>query len=206
MNGKIDYYQLFQTMYRQYGPQHWWSSDSHWETMVGAVLVQNTNWQNVDRSLANLRSSTHFEPNNLLSLSDEALMLAIKPSGFNNAKSRTIKGLFRFLATVDFDLDTLNQMTTTTDLRRQLLAIKGIGPETADVILLYVFDRPVFIADLYARRLIVHLEHCSLKDLHYLKVQQVIEPQLLPQMTVKDCQEFLALIDDHGPAFLAAQK
>lgn len=184
-------------MFQLFGPQFWWPSKSDCETLIGAILVQNTNWKNVEKSLCNLRNQTNFNPQLLSNLPLEQLKTLIKPSGFYNAKAQTIKAALAFIQQYQFDWQKITQHFSQTELRRQLLEIKGIGHETADVLLLYIFNFPVFIADTHARQLINSLESPTVPLKTYLQIKNYIEPQLLPKMSVKDFQEFHALIDDH---------
>lgn len=126
-----------------------WSAESETEYVCGAVLVQNTAWTNVERSLAALREGTAFDPVRLLALTDDELTALIRPSGFMTAKARAIRGWCRWrLSSSGARADALGDDA----LREALLALPGIGPETADVIALMVFGRRRFIFDAYGRR------------------------------------------------------
>lgn len=132
--------------------KRWWDTDNKWEILLGAVLVQNTNWRNVDYALANLNEATQFLPEKILALEKEQLQELIRPSGFNKGKSNTIIGLLTWLEGYHFDLVQVSRKDFA-ELRKELLAIKGIGEETADVLLVYVFEQSTFIADKYAQRM-----------------------------------------------------
>lgn len=132
--------------------KRWWDTDNKWEILLGAVLVQNTNWRNVDYALVNLDQATQFLPETILALDRERLQELIRPSGFNKAKANTIIGLFTWLEGYQFDLEKV-ALKDFSELRNELLAIKGIGEETADALAVYVFDHSTFIADKYAQRL-----------------------------------------------------
>ncbi|WP_203627292.1 endonuclease III domain-containing protein [Lacticaseibacillus mingshuiensis] len=187
----------------QQGPSGWWPADSKYEILVGAILVQNTNWTNVAKSLANLRASTEFDPAKLAAMSQEALIEQIRPSGFYQNKSRALLALFAWLKRRDFDLPAIAQ-TPLDQLRPQLLALPGIGQETADAMLLFVFDQSVFVADTYARRLFTWLgqptaTYSALKA----KTHEV------DAWPLHDAQELHGLIDNFGktvkdPATFAA--
>lgn len=131
------------------GPVAPWPAESETEYVCGAILVQNTAWTNVERSLAALRTATGFEPERLLALDAEELMAFIRPSGFMTAKARGIRAWCEWrLAPEGAGAEALDDDT----LRDALLALPGIGPETADVIALMVFGRRRFIFDAYGRR------------------------------------------------------
>ncbi|MFC4772853.1 endonuclease III domain-containing protein [Enterococcus hermanniensis] len=132
--------------------RRWWDTDNKWEILLGAILVQNTNWRNVDYALFNLKAATDFLPTKILQLSEDQLQEMVRPSGFYKAKSATILRLLRWFSAFDFDLKKIAAMDFE-ELRKELLAIKGIGEETADVLLVYVFGKSTFVADKYAQRL-----------------------------------------------------
>ncbi|MBU5362995.1 deoxyribonuclease I [Enterococcus raffinosus] len=132
--------------------KRWWDTDNKWEILLGAVLVQNTNWRNVDYALENLYQATQFLPEKIVALEELQLQELIRPSGFYKGKSKTILALLTWLEEYQFDLSTLAEKDFSA-LRKELLAIKGIGEETADALLVYVFDQSTFIADKYAQRM-----------------------------------------------------
>jgi endonuclease-3 related protein len=136
-----------------YGPQHWWPAESAFEMILGAYLTQNTAWKAVERSLANLRRAGALTLDGLRSLSLEDLRRLIQPSGFSTRKAPALKA---FVAMLDEEfagsLETL-AATPTPELRHRLLALPGVGPETADAILLYALGHPVPVADEYLRRI-----------------------------------------------------
>jgi len=136
-----------------YGPQHWWPAKTPFEVILGAYLTQNTVWKAVERSLANLRDAGALTIDGLRSLDREDLQNLIRPSGFHTRKAPALKA---FVAMLDGEfagsLDRLAAAETST-LRRRLLALPGIGPETADAILLYALGHPVPVADEYLRRI-----------------------------------------------------
>jgi len=199
---KANYYETFQEILSKHGHQGWWPAESDWEMMIGAVLVQNTSWTNVQKSITNLKEITDFNPALILNTPQKKLIDAIKPSGFYNAKSKTIKELFTLLSKHKFNLIYLNKNHTTNELRNILLSVTGIGPETADDILLYVFNRPVFIPDSYTRKLVAFLENVEFKSLSYQSLKRDLEPSIINQMTLSELQEFHALIDEYGTEFI----
>ena len=144
--------QIYQELFESHGPQHWWPGDSPFEIMLGAVLTQNTAWPNVERAIDNLKSDALLEPHAILQLSQDELAAALRPSGYFNIKAKRLQALCRFLLE-NPELDQLDDL----ELRERFLRVHGIGPETADDILLYAFDRPVFVIDAYTRRLFSRL-------------------------------------------------
>ena len=136
-----------------YGPQHWWPAETRFEVILGAYLTQNTTWKAVERSLANLRAVGALTLDGLRSLSLSELESLVRPSGFHARKAPALKA---FVAMLDEEfagsLDTL-AATPTASLRRRLLALPGVGPETADAILLYALNHPVPVVDEYLRRI-----------------------------------------------------
>ncbi len=148
-----DYYK---TLYDYFGPQSWWPGESIIEIMVGAVLTQNTNWQNVEKAIANLKNADVLDFQTLLLLPQSVLAEYIRPSGYYNLKAGRLKNLLIY---IDSCLGSAQELETffaceLFSLREQLLSVKGIGPETADSILLYAGRKPVFVIDTYAYRLL----------------------------------------------------
>ena len=146
---------IYQRLYRAYGPQHWWPADSAFEVMVGAVLTQNTAWKNVEQAIDNLRHGDYLDMHRMLSLSSRKLARHIRPSGYFNIKAQRLKNLYLWLE-AEGGIKVLEQQDTAS-LRSALLSVNGVGPETADDILLYAFERPVFVIDVYTRRLFSRL-------------------------------------------------
>lgn len=148
---------MHQKLAAAYGPQHWWPAgsltDSHFEVILGAYLTQNTAWTAVERSLANLREAGVLTLDGLRALPLADLQTLIRPSGFQSRKAPALKA---FVDMLDQEfagsLDAL-ATTPTESLRRRLLALPGVGPETADAILLYALNHPVPVADEYLRRI-----------------------------------------------------
>ncbi len=136
------YYRLFE----RYGPQHWWPADNHFEVMAGAILTQSTAWKNVEKSTSNLKKARVMSPLTLRRIPIDELARLIHPSGYYNAKSAKLKALVNWLAdTCEDNLDKLFAQDADI-LREQLLDVHGIGPETADSILLYAVNKPVFVS------------------------------------------------------------
>lgn len=179
------------TLLKEFGPQKWWPADSPFEVMVGAVLTQNTNWNNVSLAIANLKKKSLLTPKGIVSADKRKLMAAIRPSGFYNQKAAYLKGFNRYiLERFDGDLRKIFQAETSA-LRNELLDIRGLGPETADSILLYACNKPVFVIDAYTRR-IFGRHGVQIKDSDYSGWQKYFESQL--PRDVKLFNEYHALI------------
>jgi endonuclease-3 related protein len=193
----LDYYQ---TLLDHFGPQHWWPGETTIEVMVGAVLTQNTNWQNVEKAITNLKDAGVLEFEILLHLPQAVLAEYIRPSGYYNLKAARLQNL---LVCIDSCLDCGQSVDAFFDeetafLRDQLLAVKGIGPETADSILLYAGRKPVFVIDTYAYRLLSRHGFVG-EETDYEEMQELML-DVLPR-DVALYNEFHALIVAVGKAF-----
>jgi endonuclease-3 related protein len=142
-------------LYATNGRQHWWPGDGAFEVMVGAVLTQNTAWINVERAIANLKQAKALSPEAIVKAHPRRLAAWLRPSGYFNIKARRLKALCRWVMQQG-GVSRLAKLATP-ELRHALLGIHGIGPETADDILLYAFNRPVFVIDAYTRRIFARL-------------------------------------------------
>ena len=146
--------EMFDLLLGHFGPQHWWPGDTALEVMIGAVLTQNTSWKNVEKALKNLKDLGGLSLNGLRSQSTHELGEKIRPAGYYNVKAKRLKNLIDFIHDqYGGDLTSLLKADTLV-LREGLLSIKGIGPETADSILLYAADRPIFVIDAYTHRIL----------------------------------------------------
>jgi len=144
----------FQALYKVYGPQHWWPGRSRFEVIVGAILTQNTSWTNVRAALKNLRGANLLTPRAVETAPLARVSRLIRPSGYYRQKAKKLKAFTHFLhKTYAGSLALMFQAPTST-LREQLLLVHGIGPETADSILLYAGKHPVFVIDTYTRRIL----------------------------------------------------
>ncbi|MBN1342666.1 MAG: endonuclease III domain-containing protein [Phycisphaerae bacterium] len=137
-----------------YGPRHWWPGETRTEIMVGAVLTQNTNWTNVERAIANLKSADALDWHRLNDMGHDELAALIRPAGYFNVKARRLKKLVEWVVgEFDGDLDAMFARSTAT-LREELLNVNGIGRETADSILLYAGGHVTFVVDAYTARVL----------------------------------------------------
>jgi endonuclease-3 related protein len=146
--------QYYRALYRLWGPQHWWPAETQFEVIVGAYLTQNTAWTNVELALANLRKARVLNVEGIRKVSLRRLERLIRPSGYFRQKAARLKTFVRFLdENYGGSLDQLFAQPTD-QLRDALLSLNGVGPETADSILLYAGNHPVFVVDAYTRRIL----------------------------------------------------
>jgi len=145
---------IYKKLYKKFGPQGWWPAETPFEVMVGAILTQNTSWANVEKAIANLKKRRLLKPVRMRSLTDKQLSRLIMPAGYYNIKAKRLKNFVQFL----FDRygGDIKKMARCDSgaLRTQLLSVNGIGPETADSMLLYALNKPVFVVDAYTRRIL----------------------------------------------------
>jgi endonuclease-3 related protein len=145
---------LYACMYRRYGDLHWWPAETPYEVMTGAVLTQNTAWRNVEKAVA--RFAGRLSPQFVEEIREADLAEIIRPAGFFNQKASYLKTLTAWFKRYGYDVSAV-RATPLAELRSELLALRGVGPETADSVLLYAFDLPVFPADAYTLRLLNRL-------------------------------------------------
>jgi endonuclease-3 related protein len=160
-----------------FGPQHWWPGESPFEVMVGAVLTQNTNWKNVERAIHNLREADLLEPHALLEVPLEELEELIRPAGYFRVKAKRLRSLLEFfVGRYDGSVEAMSA-TSVAELRGELLAVHGIGPETADSILLYAVGLPIFVVDAYTHRIFARHGWIGF-DADYHQIQDYVQGEL----------------------------
>jgi endonuclease III related protein len=188
----------YDALFAAHGPQHWWPGRGPFEIIVGAILVQNTSWTNVTTAIENLRRAKLLTPRAIDAVSTERLARLIRSSGYFRQKAKKLKNFVRFLRRAYRGSLAEMSRAPTLMLREQLLAVHGIGPETADSILLYAAKHPVFVVDAYTRRI---LERHGLADerLDYEEVRKLFERNLSPDVALYN--EFHALIVHTGKHF-----
>lgn len=179
------------------GPSHWWPGETPLEVAVGAILTQNTNWGNVSKAIWNLKSAGVLEADKLYALPETDLAEFIRPSGYYRLKARRLKNFLSFLhRECRLDLPALGRRDLES-LRPALIEVKGIGPETADSILLYALNKPTFVVDAYTRRILVR--HGMLpEDVDYEEMRSFFMDVLDPDVDLFN--EFHALIVRAGKA------
>jgi len=182
---------IYNTLYNYYGPQYWWPGEAPFEVMIGAILTQNTNWRNVETAIKNLKEGGFLTPDRINRISVKRLQRLIKPAGFFNIKAERVKVFVRYIMREYLGDISKMKKEKTSFLRKKLLGIKGIGPETCDSILLYALEKPVFVVDAYTRRVFSRHKIIGEKDC-YSEIQLVFEKNL--NRDVKLFNEFHALI------------
>jgi endonuclease-3 related protein len=168
---------IYQKLYSSIGPRHWWPGDSPFEVIIGAILTQNTSWKNVEIAIRALKEKNLLDPLKLYRVGDRLLANTIKSSGFFNIKAKRIKTFMRFL--FENYQGSLKKMFSEnlTPLREKLLKINGIGPETADSILLYAGGKPIFVVDAYTKRILARHNLIS-KTASYSEIQELFMENL----------------------------
>ena len=145
---------IYRTLYKTYGPRHWWPGETSFEVMLGAILTQNTSWRNVEKAIQRLKGKGVLNPEGIYRLKKSQLASLIKSSGYYRIKADRLKAFVNFLyEEFDGELKKMKKERLE-ELREKLLGVKGIGPETADSILLYGLKKPVFVVDAYTRRIL----------------------------------------------------
>ncbi len=170
--------QIFDALLDAYGPQHWWPGDGGpTEIIIGAILTQNTNWKNVEKALAQLRAANLMDWAALRDVEIADLAQRIRPAGYYNLKARRLKHFVDWLwAEHDGEVDALAGVSLGI-LREDLLRINGIGPETADAILLYALEMPTFVVDAYTRRVAVRHRLID-EEVDYERLKSLFEDHL----------------------------
>ncbi len=187
--------QIYQRLHDHYGEQDWWPADGPFEVMVGAILTQNTNWSNVEKALTRLRERDLLNPDALCQVPRDELAETIRSSGYYNQKARRLAEFADWYRRQG-GLEALRQRKGQA-LRQELLALHGIGPETADDMLLYAFDQPFFVIDSYTRRLLQRLGRIGGKE-PYEALQQGFHRELEPDPELY--RQYHALIVEHAKA------
>jgi len=182
---------VYDRLYNYYGSQEWWPGESPLEVMVGAVLTQNTNWANVEKAIVNLKDAGQLSFLDLREMPLELLAEYIRPSGYYNIKARRLKNLFQMIDDEYEGEPAFLFADSLESSRENLLRVKGVGPETADSILLYAAEKPVFVIDTYTHR-VFSRHHLVEEDTDYFTLQQEFMDSL-PQ-DVSLFNEFHALI------------
>ncbi len=185
---------IYDRLLEAYGHQHWWPAREPFEVMVGAVLTQSTAWTNVEKAIDRLRSANALDPAVLRRLSLDEIGALVRSSGFYHVKARKLKALVEWLGRYGDDLSRLRARDAA-DLRRELLAVYGIGEETADSILLYALDKPVFVIDAYTRRTIDRIG-MAVEPKTYGGYQALFVRDLPPELPLFN--EYHALFVQHG--------
>ena len=182
---------VYDKLYKTYGPQHWWPGDTPFEVIVGAILTQNTSWGNVEKAIINLKAEGILSPEDLRDVNHNHLAMLIRPSGYFNIKAGRLKHFIEYL--FKRHGGSLKKMFSLElkQLRHELLEVKGIGPETADSILLYAGGYPLFVVDAYTVRIFQRLGILP-EEVTYHETQEIFMDSLPDD--VKLFNEYHALI------------
>ncbi|MFA4853745.1 MAG: endonuclease III domain-containing protein [Candidatus Omnitrophota bacterium] len=193
---------IFRRLYSKFGPQHWWPAENSFEVIIGAILTQGTNWLNVEKAIARLKAKKVLRPEKLYRMSPAKISALIKSAGYHNIKARRIKEFLKFFFEVyKGDLKKMSQANPR-QLRKLLLSVNGIGPETADSILLYALNKPVFVVDAYTKR--IFSRHGLIKEeADYAQVQDIFMRNL--KNSVKMFNEYHALLVRLGKDYCRKQ-
>ena len=187
--------EFYESLYAHYGPQHWWPGETDFEVMVGAVLTQNTNWQNVEKAIANLKAADLLSPQALHAQTEKHLGAYLRPAGYFNIKAKRLKNLICWLMEgFDGSLEELRDYSVGR-LREELLSINGVGRETADSIILYALHKPTFVVDTYTYRVLVR-HRCIDVESDYEQIKEFFEDRLPEDVELYN--EFHALIVQVG--------
>jgi endonuclease-3 related protein len=195
-------HEYFDALFAAHGPQHWWPGRTPFEVIVGAILTQNTSWTNVEMAIANLRSERLLTLRAIEAVPIKRLARLIRSSGYFRQKAKKLKAFVQFLRRQYQGSLARMFRARTSVLREQLLAVHGIGPETADCILLYAARHPVFVVDAYTRRVLER--HDLVKGKHsYEHIRRLVESSLPPSVALYN--EFHALIVHTGKHYCRAR-
>jgi endonuclease-3 related protein len=186
---------IYERLFEQYGPQHWWPAGTPLEMIIGAILTQSAAWINVEKAIGNLKSNGILNITGLREIPQDELARLIYPSGYYNVKARKIKAFVDWLAEeYDGDLNRLFALNTAR-LRIELLSVHGVGEETADSIILYSAHQPIFVIDAYTRRIVARLglepKKDSYSDFQALFMDNLPHDEML-------FNEYHALMVQHG--------
>lgn len=146
--------EIYRKLFKAYGPRHWWPGETPFEVMMGAILTQNTSWKNVEKAIGKLKENGVLNPEGIRWLPESSLASLIRSSGYYRIKAGRLKAFVSFLFDeYEGDIRKMKKEKVR-ELREKLLGINGIGPETADSILLYGLQKPIFVVDAYTRRIL----------------------------------------------------
>ncbi|MFW5981510.1 MAG: endonuclease III domain-containing protein [bacterium] len=182
---------IYDILFAHFGPQDWWPAESKLETIIGAILTQSVNWTNVEKAIANLKENNLLSIEALKEIDEDRLAELIRPSGYYNMKAKKLKAFIEFLLEeYQGSMKYLFQEELDT-LRDKLLNVYGIGPETADSILLYAGEYPTFVIDAYTKRILSRVG-LSKVDIKYQQLKTLIMNNFSPDL--KNYNEFHALL------------
>jgi len=195
--------EMYERLHGRFGAQDWWPGDSPFEIMVGAILTQNTNWKNVERAIDNLKRAEVLSLDAMSDLPQDLLAEYIRPAGYYNIKAVRLRNFFTLInGHWGGDLDFFLSQPRDT-LREQLLSVKGIGPETADSMVLYAAGQPIFVIDAYTHRILTRHEIID-EFFDYHAIQEMFMDNL--EEDTRLFNEYHALIVQVGKDFCKKSK
>lgn len=194
---EITQYELFKLLLDEMGETGWWPAESKVEIVIGAIMIQNTNAANAKRAVINIGEATQFDSQAILNLSLEELEDLVRPAGFFKNKSKAVHAVLTWFAEHGNNLEAIAAKYDV-NLRQELLKLHGVGDETADVLLLYIFDQPVFVSDKYAQKLYTELGVPGMDNYKAMRQRVALDSQF----TTWEAQEFHGLIDEFGKLYL----
>lgn len=182
---------IYRLLYGAYGPMNWWPADTPFEIIVGAILTQNTAWTNVEKAIANMKKAGLMDPKKVEKVAEKRLATVIKPSGYFNQKAKRLKIFVEYFGEkYDYSIEKMAARPVA-EMRKELLELQGVGPETADSILLYALEKPVFVIDNYTMRTFKRLGYLTNED-DYDSAQKMYMKHLKLDVTMY--KEYHALI------------
>ncbi|MBU1895211.1 MAG: hypothetical protein KJ983_05315, partial [Candidatus Omnitrophica bacterium] len=196
MNKKIS--KIYNNAKKYFGNLGWWPADSVFEIIIGAILTQNTSWKNVEKAIANLKEKRLIDPVKICKMRLTELSVVIRPAGCHNIKAKRLKEISRFIVAECAGVYSKLQKRSIGKLRGQLLNVSGVGPETADSILLYAFGKPVFVVDAYTKR--VFYRHGLIQESAEYDEIQVLVHENFPRDT-KSLNQLHALLVEIAKKF-----
>jgi endonuclease III related protein len=195
--------QVYEQLYAHFGPQQWWPGDGPFQVIVGAILTQNTAWTNVEKAMVNLEQAGLLNAERLHAAQEARIAALVRPSGYFNLKAKKLKAFVRFLFEQHHGRLAHLFAHKTPELREELLGVYGIGPETADSIILYAAEQPIFVIDAYTRRIAGRLGWVR-PDVTYDELQQLFMRNL--PLDVQLFNEYHALLVALGKNYCVKTK
>ena len=197
--------ELYERLFGAYGEQGWWPGETPFEVMAGAILTQNTSWTNVEKAISALREVDALNPEALRTRPVDEIAALIRPSGYFNAKARKLRALGEYLGGYDDDIERLFASKPLDELREELLALHGVGPETADSMLLYAGNLPSFVIDAYTMRVLGRLGIIDAEGRVSYEDVRALFHEALPE-DVRLFNEYHALFVAHGKDICTARR
>ena len=195
--------EIYRRLYHAFGPQRWWPGETPFEIAIGAILTQNTNWGNVEKAIENLKRDEALNVESINNMKMERLASLIKPAGYFNVKAKRLKAFISFLRNEYHGSLKRMKKEEMQTLRVRLLQVHGVGPETADSILLYALEKPVFVIDAYTKRILSR--HMLMEyDKSYEEFQKIFHSSL--KRDVKFFNEYHALFVKLGKTYCKLKK